>query len=111
MAKAFNIDVSELKIQASGSTELITALFTCNAYGHSIDNLKKREPLKIEDEQKYIQFLESILHNYPFLAIAGLRILTEIKLKELVATKTKDFNDKDDLGKLIEKLFKNNIIS
>jgi|SRR3972149_813495 len=68
------------------------------AYGYCIDDLKKRKLLKIPDEKKYIEHLKKIADKYPFLAIAGLRILTEIKLK------SKTFNDKDTLGVLINKL-------
>ncbi len=50
------------------------------AYGHGED-LKKAKPLRIANEGQYISYLKRIARQYPFLAIAGLRIFTELKIK------------------------------
>lgn len=79
-------------------------MFKVKAYGYNEDDLKKRVPLRISDEAKYYKYLKTIAEEYPFLAIVGLRIITEIKLKDFFKNKKITFNDRDTLGVLINKL-------
>lgn len=79
-------------------------MFTVKAYGYNEDDLKKRVPLRISNEAKYYKYLKTIAEEYPFLTVAGVRIITEIKLKNFLQNQDITFNDKDTLGNLIDKL-------
>jgi len=79
-------------------------MFKGEAYGYNKDDLTKRKPLKIASVEKYIDYLKTIANEYPFLAIVGLRILTEIKIKDFLRAKNIEYNEKDTLGVLIRRL-------
>ncbi len=74
------------------------------AYGYNKDDLAKRVPMKISDEAKYYECLKKLLKEYPFLTVMGLRIITEIKLKDFLLNQGIAFNDRDNLGDLINKI-------
>jgi len=79
-------------------------MFKVKAFGYNKDDLTKRVPLKISNEAKYYEFLKTIAEEYPFLTVVGLRIITEIKLKNFLQNQGIGFNDRDNLGDLINKL-------
>ena len=76
-------------------------MFGVKAYGYNKDDLTKRISLQISDEAKYIEYLKTTAEKYPFLAIMGLRILTEIKLKTFLTNQDVTISDKAMLGNLI----------
>src|SRR4030042_6754756 len=76
-------------------------MFGVKAYGYNKDDLTKRIPLQISDKAKYIEYLKTTAEKYPFLAIMGLRILTEIKLKTFLTNQDVTISDKAMLGNLI----------
>jgi hypothetical protein len=79
-------------------------MFEVKAYGYNKDDLTKRVPLKIYNEEKYYEYLKIIAEEYPFLTVVGLRIITEIKLKDFLQNQGITFNDKDTLSVLVNKL-------
>jgi len=79
-------------------------MFKVKAFGYNKDDLTKRVPLKISNEAKYYEFLKTIAEEYPFLTVVGMRIITEIKLKDFLQNQGIGFNDRDNLGDLINKL-------
>ncbi|MBF0556646.1 MAG: DUF4145 domain-containing protein [Nitrospirae bacterium] len=80
-------------------------------YVYNPAGLIKKIPLTIPNEDDYINYLKSIAGVYPFLAIVGLRILTEKLMKDLLIKHMKEYSEDDMLYQLIEKLFNNNVIS
>lgn len=76
-------------------------MFGVKAYGYNKDDLRKRIPLQIYDEARYLGYLKTTAEKYPFLAIMGLRILTEIKLKAFLTNQDVTISGKAMLGKLI----------
>ncbi|WP_420266511.1 hypothetical protein [Candidatus Magnetominusculus dajiuhuensis] len=56
------------------------------AFSYKKEDLNTRIPLKLQ-EKEYIAYLESIIKMYPFLVVTGLRVLTEIKIKESLDSK------------------------
>ncbi len=79
-------------------------MFGIKAYGYNKDDLTKRIPLQISNEAKYLEHLKTTAEKYPFLAIMGLRILTEIKLKAFLTNQGVTVSDKAMLGNLIAQL-------
>ena len=79
-------------------------MFKGEAYGYNKEDLTKRESLKIASIEKYINYLKTIAKEYPFLAIVGLRILTEIKIKDFLRGKDVEYNEQDTLCVLINRL-------
>jgi hypothetical protein len=77
---------------------------TVTGYGYTVEDLKKRIPLEIADEEAYFSFLREVTEKYPFIAVMGLRVLMEMRLKDFLRRKDIKFRDKATVNELISKL-------
>ncbi|WP_040335214.1 hypothetical protein [Candidatus Magnetobacterium casense] len=79
----------------------LTAKFS----GYREEDLVVREPLEL-NEEAYLDYLKSVVDVYPFLAITGLRVLTESMLRRICEEKQVALRDKPTLGTYVNALHK-----
>ncbi|KJU86023.1 hypothetical protein MBAV_001791 [Candidatus Magnetobacterium bavaricum] len=76
---------------------------TAKIRGYNKEDLLEREPITL-DSDAYVEYLKSVAETYPFLAIMGLRVLTETTLKRVCEERKIRFVDTSSLSELINGL-------
>ncbi|KJU85379.1 prophage protein [Candidatus Magnetobacterium bavaricum] len=65
-----------------GRLDATLPALTAKIRGYNKEDLLEREPITL-DSDAYVEYLKSVAETYPFLAIMGLRVLTETTLKRV----------------------------
>ncbi|MBF0337137.1 MAG: hypothetical protein SFH39_15165 [Candidatus Magnetobacterium sp. LHC-1] len=89
------------------NADLKMPMFQFKAYAYNMEYFEemRKVPLKV-NRDNFFNFLDSIADKYPFMVIIGLRVLTEIAVKEILEQKGIPFAERDTLSVLIDKLCK-----
>ncbi|MBF0591719.1 MAG: hypothetical protein HQL02_06490 [Nitrospirae bacterium] len=96
-----------------GNGALTMPMFVLKGYGYSPEHFKQMREVPLQlNKDEFIVFLNSIADKYPFMVVIGLRVLTEKTVKEILAQKKIDFNEKTySLSGLMSKLCNKKVIS
>ncbi|MBF0345699.1 MAG: hypothetical protein HQL06_15905 [Nitrospirae bacterium] len=89
-----------------GRLDATLPALTVKAYGYCEEQLMERKPLELTDKEAYLDYLKSIAERYPFLAVMGLRVLSEITIREMLrqSKRAKFHNDRCSFNDLILEL-------